>query len=215
MSVTVGLLPPRRGAVEVYGRPVTGRAPEVDRRPRRRAGAAGPPRLPQPHACARTWRWPGAGRATGARRRGRSSSVYGAFPRLRERQRQFAGSLSGGEQQMLAIAPRADVQSPRAADGRAVGGPGAADRRRGHGHDPAAEGAGAVDPAGRAERAGWCSRWPTTSSSSTAARWHSRERWATCTPRESTCASTSACIESHRASGIATSVCFSAGSWSR
>ncbi len=30
--------------------------------------------------------------------------VYGYFPRLRERHRQLAGSLSGGEQQMLAIA---------------------------------------------------------------------------------------------------------------
>ncbi len=30
--------------------------------------------------------------------------VYGLFPRLRERQAQLAGSLSGGEQQMLAIA---------------------------------------------------------------------------------------------------------------
>ena len=29
--------------------------------------------------------------------------VYGLFPRLRERERQAAGSLSGGEQQMLAI----------------------------------------------------------------------------------------------------------------
>lgn len=30
--------------------------------------------------------------------------VYGLFPRLRERERQLAGTLSGGEQQMLAIA---------------------------------------------------------------------------------------------------------------
>ncbi len=30
--------------------------------------------------------------------------VYGLFPRLKERRRQFAGSLSGGEQQMCAIA---------------------------------------------------------------------------------------------------------------
>jgi branched-chain amino acid transport system ATP-binding protein len=29
--------------------------------------------------------------------------VYGLFPRLRERQRQLAGTLSGGEQQMLAV----------------------------------------------------------------------------------------------------------------
>ena len=38
--------------------------------------------------------------------------VFAAFPRLRERQRQFAGSLSGGEQQMLAIC-RALMTNPR------------------------------------------------------------------------------------------------------
>jgi branched-chain amino acid transport system ATP-binding protein len=39
-------------------------------------------------------------------------SVFDAFPRLRERQAQRAGSLSGGEQQMLAIG-RALMASPR------------------------------------------------------------------------------------------------------
>jgi branched-chain amino acid transport system ATP-binding protein len=34
----------------------------------------------------------------------RLAEVYGLFPRLKERARQLAGSLSGGEQQMLAIA---------------------------------------------------------------------------------------------------------------
>ena len=38
--------------------------------------------------------------------------AFAAFPRLEERQRQFAGSLSGGEQQMLAIG-RALMTSPR------------------------------------------------------------------------------------------------------
>jgi branched-chain amino acid transport system ATP-binding protein len=38
--------------------------------------------------------------------------AYAAFPRLGERRRQMAGSLSGGEQQMLAIA-RALVSNPR------------------------------------------------------------------------------------------------------
>ena len=31
--------------------------------------------------------------------------VYGQFPRLKERRRQVAGTLSGGEQQMLAMSP--------------------------------------------------------------------------------------------------------------
>jgi branched-chain amino acid transport system ATP-binding protein len=39
-------------------------------------------------------------------------AVFAAFPRLRERERQAAGSLSGGEQQMLAIS-RALVSNPR------------------------------------------------------------------------------------------------------
>ena len=45
-------------------------------------------------ACAR--------RAKGSRAK-TMARVYDLFPRLRERQRQFAGTLSGGEQQMLAI----------------------------------------------------------------------------------------------------------------
>ena len=38
--------------------------------------------------------------------------AYGLFPRLAERRRQFAGTLSGGEQQMLAIG-RALLSRPR------------------------------------------------------------------------------------------------------
>jgi branched-chain amino acid transport system ATP-binding protein len=36
-------------------------------------------------------------------RRRRLEEVFAVFPKLRERQRQLAGTLSGGEQQMLAI----------------------------------------------------------------------------------------------------------------
>ena len=39
-------------------------------------------------------------------------TVYALFPRLQERQQQVAGSLSGGEQQMLAIG-RALMSNPR------------------------------------------------------------------------------------------------------
>jgi branched-chain amino acid transport system ATP-binding protein len=42
----------------------------------------------------------------------RRESMYGRFPRLREREWQAAGSLSGGEQQMLAIA-RAMMAGPK------------------------------------------------------------------------------------------------------
>jgi branched-chain amino acid transport system ATP-binding protein len=47
-----------------------------------------------------------------ARRRGNLDRVFGTFPRLRERVKQFAGTLSGGEQQMLAIG-RGMMAEPR------------------------------------------------------------------------------------------------------
>ena len=40
------------------------------------------------------------------------NNAYSLFPRLEERKKQFAGTLSGGEQQMLAIA-RALMSKPR------------------------------------------------------------------------------------------------------
>jgi branched-chain amino acid transport system ATP-binding protein len=47
-----------------------------------------------------------------ARGGGDAEAQYAAFPRLRERRRQVAGTLSGGEQQMLAIA-RALMAQPK------------------------------------------------------------------------------------------------------
>src|SRR5205814_1412286 len=44
--------------------------------------------------------------------RERLDVVYGLFPRLRERRHQFAGSMSGGEQQMCAIG-RALMSEPK------------------------------------------------------------------------------------------------------
>jgi branched-chain amino acid transport system ATP-binding protein len=44
--------------------------------------------------------------------RGRAAAVFDLFPRLAERQRQRAGTLSGGEQQMLAVG-RALMSAPR------------------------------------------------------------------------------------------------------
>jgi branched-chain amino acid transport system ATP-binding protein len=111
LSVTVGLLAPRHGAVEVYGRAVTGRPPEV-------IAAHGVALVPQGRRVFRNLtvqenlavaaRRPRDGRATAWT----LETVYGVFPRLRERHRQMAGSLSGGEQQMLAIA-RALMSNPR------------------------------------------------------------------------------------------------------
>ena len=109
MSVIVGLLPPRRGEVALYGASVTGRAPEA-------IAAQGVALVPQGRRIFRslTVRENLAVAARG-QRRGRPwtlDSVYATFPRLRERASQIAGSLSGGEQQMLAIG-RALMANPR------------------------------------------------------------------------------------------------------
>ena len=52
-------------------------------------------------------------------------SAYALFPRLEERKKQYAGTLSGGEQQMLGDCARVDVQAASAAAGRAIHGLGA------------------------------------------------------------------------------------------
>ena len=111
MSVSVGLLSPRRGSVTVYGRVVTGRAPEV-------IAAEGVALVPQGRRIFRNltarenlavaWRTPRRGRPT----MWTFETVYAIFPHIRERARQLAGSLSGGEQQMLAIG-RALMSNPR------------------------------------------------------------------------------------------------------
>jgi branched-chain amino acid transport system ATP-binding protein len=111
MNVTVGLLAPRHGAVTVYGTVVTGRAPEV-------IAAQGVALVPQGRRIFRSLTVrENLLVARRAPRDGRPApwgleAVCGMFPRLRERQKQIAGSLSGGEQQMLAIA-RALMANPR------------------------------------------------------------------------------------------------------
>jgi branched-chain amino acid transport system ATP-binding protein len=111
MNVTVGLLPPRRGNVVIYGTPVSGRAPEA-------IAAMGVALVPQGRRIFRSLTVR-ENLAVAARKPKRGlpvlwtlDTVFATFPRLQERRDQYAGTLSGGEQQMLAIG-RALVSNPR------------------------------------------------------------------------------------------------------
>jgi len=111
MSVAVGLLPPRDGSLELFGETVTGLKPEelahlgISLVPQERRVFKSLTVRENLTVAARQPPW--------AHREPWSfGTVFAAFPRLEERQKQVAGSLSGGEQQMLAIA-RALMSNPR------------------------------------------------------------------------------------------------------
>lgn len=112
MNVAMGVLAPRRGSVRVADRDMTGSPPEA-------VAAAGVALVPQGRrifkslsvrenllVAARPPQDGSAGAAWNFER------IYQAFPRLREREHQIAGLMSGGEQQMLAIG-RALMANPR------------------------------------------------------------------------------------------------------
>jgi branched-chain amino acid transport system ATP-binding protein len=109
MSTVMGFVKPRRGAITLFGEPVAGLAPEAIAR-------RGICLVPQGRRVFRnlTVRENLAVAAQKGRRDAAWSldRVFGLFPRLRERHGQLAGSLSGGEQQMLAIG-RALMGNPR------------------------------------------------------------------------------------------------------
>jgi branched-chain amino acid transport system ATP-binding protein len=111
MSTIMGFLKPRAGSISLYGEPVAGLAPDVIAR-------KGICLVPQGRRMFRTLtvrenlmvaaqsqkKDNGAGWSI--------DRVFQTFPRLAERHAQLAGSLSGGEQQMLAIG-RALMGNPR------------------------------------------------------------------------------------------------------
>ena len=112
MSTIMGFLKPRRGSISLYGDPVAGLAPDVIAR-------KGICLVPQGRRMFRTLtvreNLMVAAQSRKKRQRrghGRSSACSRLFPRLAERHAQVAGSLSGGEQQMLAIG-RALMGNPR------------------------------------------------------------------------------------------------------
>jgi len=112
MNITVGLLPPRRGEVRVFGIAVTGMSPEM-------IAARGVALVPQGRRIFRSLtvrenlmvaaRKPEAGSRHAP---WTADTVFEMFPRLQERRNQIAAHLSGGEQQMLAIG-RALMGNPR------------------------------------------------------------------------------------------------------
>jgi branched-chain amino acid transport system ATP-binding protein len=106
----LGLLRPKAGSIAFGGAEVTGWRPELIAR--RGIGLVPEGRQVFPTLTVRENLV-----ATASNRLGRSDPwvldrVYGLFPRLRERSAQYARTLSGGEQQMLAVG-RALMTNPR------------------------------------------------------------------------------------------------------
>jgi branched-chain amino acid transport system ATP-binding protein len=108
MSTIMGFLKPRRGSITLFGEEVAGLAPETIAR-------KGICLVPQGRRMFRSLTVrENLEVARQARKNGAWTieRVFALFPRLKERHAQVAGSLSGGEQQMLAIG-RALMGNPR------------------------------------------------------------------------------------------------------
>jgi branched-chain amino acid transport system ATP-binding protein len=106
----MGIVPPRRGAIHFEGRPIRGA-------PLYRVAQAGLGLVPEGRQIFPTLTVRENLVATAANRHGRPEPwtvdrVFALFPQLAPRHRQLGGTLSGGEQQMLAIG-RALMTNPR------------------------------------------------------------------------------------------------------
>jgi branched-chain amino acid transport system ATP-binding protein len=100
LKVASGLLRPTSGCFHVLGRHVNGVAPD-------QLARAGICTIPEGRAVFPNLTVSDNLRMmtyTGARRRAVEERAFSHFPRLAERRKQIAGTLSGGEQQMLAMA---------------------------------------------------------------------------------------------------------------
>jgi len=110
LSVIIGFLAPRRGEIRLYGESITRLAPESIAR--KGVGFVPQGRRVFPSLTVREHLVVAERGRPGAERRWTLDRVFELFPALAARQRQYAASLSGGEQQMLAIG-RALMSNPR------------------------------------------------------------------------------------------------------
>jgi branched-chain amino acid transport system ATP-binding protein len=108
VNTLMGLLPVRRGRIGFDGADIAGRAPNRIAR----AGIGLVPEGRRVFASLSVEENLVATARRGAAARWGLADVFGLFPRLQERRRQSARTLSGGEQQMLAIG-RALLTNPR------------------------------------------------------------------------------------------------------
>jgi branched-chain amino acid transport system ATP-binding protein len=106
----MGLLHPQGGEISFDGKPIAGMAPE--RIARLGAGLVPEGRQIFPTLNVRENLVATAGNRLGRKDPWTLERIYQLFPRLRERAGQMAGTLSGGEQQMLAVG-RALMTNPR------------------------------------------------------------------------------------------------------
>ena len=109
-KVLSGVLPATAGSIRFDGAAIAGASPDA-------IVSAGLIHVPEgrkifPNMSVRENLELGSYRRGKPRRRANLERVFETFPRLRERTRQFAGTLSGGEQQMLAIG-RGMMAEPR------------------------------------------------------------------------------------------------------